>query len=296
MIVILVFALALCSCGPASENSDQASSSSEKQFSPTTGDASTISEDQSFSFITEGSKFSDRIGAPSIFAFDTKNMRIAWSDSLEDDASIVSIFGAPEIQNNIPYARGHVSFIYKGIPILITGGNPVESSSLETAVQGDPSMYNILQLNEVPLLKPASINVRNLDTKGGNLRVNPTLCYKDLAHWHRDVNWSDTEMRISDDINFKLGKRYPISLNWNLGTDEEVKITQSESFYFISWSNISMDIQSSQPIRINQVNRTAFNAPGIKDNTCTALIIEVEEIVPAIRIVTRVRLQKSLMR
>ena len=284
---MFVYAQLVSSCGsPSSDseiqtvNSDQEISSlPEKQISPGEKQATP----------TTRSILDNIIAAPSIFAFDTKNMRIVWSDSLEDDASIVTIFGAPEINNTSSFARGHVSFVYNGSPVLIIGGIPDELTSPETIAGSDFSIYNILQLKDTPLHMPASITVNNLDTRGGSVRVNPTACYNDLEHWYRDVIWGDSEMRISDDINFKLGKRHPISLTWNLGTDESVKITQSDNFYFLSWSKMQIEIQSSQPINIKQEKRSNENRSEFSGATFTALGIEVVDIVPTVRIVTRIK-------
>ena len=289
-IILIVYSLLISSCGPPPTDSENLPKESDQEVTSLPEKQMHPGEKQAT--VAEGGKFNSRIAAPSIFAFDTKNMRIVWSDSLEDDATIVSIFGVPEIKISNPYARGHVSYIYNGLPILITGGIPNETTSSEKSAGADFSIYNILQLEDTPMLMPASITVRNLDTRGGSVRVNPTSCYKDLEHWYRDIIWGDSEMRISDDINFKLGKRYPISLNWNLGTDETVKITQTENFYFLSWSKIMMEIQSSHPIRINQEKRSNLSPREFSGASFTALLIEVEEIVPTLRIVTRIRPQR----
>lgn len=283
---MFVYAHLVSSCGSPSSDSEIQTVNSDQEISSLPVKQIRPSEKQATP--TTRSILDNIIAAPSIFAFDTKNMRIVWSDSLEDDASIVSIFGAPE-NNPISFARGHVSFVYNGSPVLIIGGIPDEQTSPETIAGNDFSIYNILQLKDTPLLMPASITVNNLDTRGGSVRVNPTACYKDLEHWYRDVIWGDSEMRISDDINFKLGKRHPISLTWNLGTDEIVKITQSDNFYFLSWSKMQIEIQSSQPINIRQEKRSNENKSEFSGDTFTALEIEVVDIVPTVRIVTRIK-------
>jgi len=55
---------------------------------------------------------------------------------------------------------------------------------------------------------PVSITARNLDMRGGSA-VNSTAYDKDVEYWYRDVIWGNSEMRISNGINFKLGKRHP---------------------------------------------------------------------------------------
>ena len=287
LIILFVYAHLVSSCGSPSSDSEIQTVNSDQEISSLPKKQISPGEKQATS--TPRITLNNIIAAPSIFAFDTKNMRIVWSDSLEDDASIVSIFGAPEIKKTSSFARGHVSFVYNGSPVLIIGGIPDEQTSPETIAGSDFSIYNILQLKDAPLFMPASITVRNLDTRGGSVRVNPTACYKDLEHWYRDVIWGDSEMRISDDINFKLGKRHPISLTWNLGTDESVKITQSDNFYFLSWSKMQIEIQSSQPINIKQEKRSNENRSEFSGDTFTALEIEVVDIVPTVRIVTRIK-------
>jgi hypothetical protein len=287
LIILFVYAHLVSSCGSPSSDSESQSVNSDREISSLP--EKQIGPHEKQATPTPGSSLNNIMAAPSIFAFDTKNMRIVWSDSLEDDASIVSIFGAPEIKNASSYARGHVSFVYNGSPVLIIGGIPDEQASPETISGSDFSIYNILQLKDTPLQMPASITVRNLDTRGGSVRVNPTACYNDLEHWYRDVIWNDLEMRISDDINFMLGKRHPIALTWNLGTDEIVKITQTDNFYLLSWSKMQIEIQSSSPINIKQEKRPNENRSEFSGDFFTALEIEVVELVPTVRIVTRIK-------
>lgn len=141
LIIFLVYTHLLLSCGSPSSDSESQTANPDQELDSLPPEQLQPEENQAAAI--PWPLFKNIIAAPSIFAFDTKNMRIVWSDSLEDDTSIVSIFGAPEIKATSSYARGHVSFVFNGSPVLILGGHPAKLSSPEIIAESDLSIYNI---------------------------------------------------------------------------------------------------------------------------------------------------------
>ncbi len=209
---------------------------------------------------------------------------LAWKNSWDNDATSVWVTGGTDSVGLIKQIRGHINYVYKGIPILISSKVISELNLKEKDKINLADYYNVLQLeDEIPLLGKTHLIVRKNSPKELEARINSTLCYESLDHWYRDIFWSKTEFKVVDDVSLKLGKRKSIRFYWNLATQSEVKIKKVDRNYVISWPQADMELQFSRPIAISQELRKTKSG---YQNTC--LIIDVTDKSPTFRLKTRI--------
>jgi hypothetical protein len=126
--------------------------------------------------------------------------------------------------------------------------------------------HNVLQIGDAPAPARAGkavagwqksrtvapIDVRRLDASGGDIVVDASACYDDLAKWRREVKWTAAAVEVRDDVVLAGDKAEHILFRWHLGTRNEVRISGGGGRWVIAWDSARLDIESVSELRLTQ--------------------------------------------
>jgi heparinase II/III-like protein len=249
--------------------------------------------------------------APPLFAYYERATRVNWRDSWNMNATGVWVRGGHRLDQHDHEDRGHVNFIARGRPILIEAGTPSYHHTLLGSHFASGVGHNILQLgmhlpdesDAVPghVWHPgwqkrggiAPLTVQRLDTQGGEVVVNGTRCYDDLARWRRCVKWTADELTVIDNVTLKEDREDIVLFRWHLGTEESVTIEAAGEHVTVSWPEAVMRIDATTALVVSQEmlpDHTLAGHTGEEDpdNAHTCLVIHTRETMSAVDFTTHV--------
>lgn len=249
----------------------------------------------------------DQNPPPLFAAYDRATMAV-WRDGWSDDGDGVWIRGGHELDQHDHRDRGHVNLIRRGKPILIEAGTPDYSNpDIFVHYQSDAG-HNVLRLGSFFPSKPypifgyatryegwqkrgcvAPIEVRRLDAAGGSVVVDATRCYAALERWHREVDWSNDEMTIHDDVRIRDGGQDIILFRWHLGTEQDVAITADGRSAEVHWADARIHISADSALSIRQFKAPDATVTGEDDRQHTCLEVQSAGAIGSIRVTTVVR-------
>lgn len=186
--------------------------------------------------------------------------------------------------------RGHLSFTLNGKPILWDCGMPPSSDEYMDRVYRSFRSHNVLSVDfDAPIRASAPLIVRLLDENRGNVRVDGSDCHQALARWHRDVFWrADEELRIVDDLSFKIGERGHISFQWHLAQAEPVDLVRNKRRFIIETDDVAMVIEANETIIVSQTVANNYSRSNTKESSHTVLLVESVGRPLNLKIITRI--------
>jgi hypothetical protein len=259
--------------------------------------------------------------APPLFAYYERATRVNWRDGWEFNATGVWVRGGHPMDQHDHQDRGHVNFISRGRPILIESGTPSYDHKLMMTHYTTGMGHNVLQLGLAFPDQPAEagklvsypgwqkaggvapITVHRLDATGGELMVDGSACYDDLAQWRRDVTWRAGELIVNDHVRLAEGRQDIVLFRWHLGTEEDATITPESAAqgdenaserHRVVWTDAEIDIESSAPVAISQTkwpDNTLEGHTGGEDaaNIHTCIVVQTRERQAELTLITCVR-------
>jgi hypothetical protein len=195
----------------------------------------------------------DSSAAPPLFAAYRRGARVNWRSHWDDDATGVWVRGGAEWEGHDHADRGHVNWIHRGRPILIEAGTPAYHTTNMAQNYASVRGHNVLQAGAVPVKKGlAPIFVHRLNALGGDVRVDASHSYPNVARWLRRVDWDADSLRIEDEVTVADGKRERIEFCWHLGTEEAVTIQGSAAQWTVRWPEAVLTVNGSTPLVLEQ--------------------------------------------
>lgn len=151
-----------------------------------------------------------------------------WRSSWDSNASGLWVRGRHPKDFHVHHDAGHVNFIVGGQAALIETGTPgyrnkrfqddYRSVRGHNVLQVDEDLKTIID-NDVPIV------VSKMDQTGGELTVTPTIGYKQLENWTRNIQWDKTKLTINDQVKVKDGQQHDLSLRFHLATQQPLTVT-----------------------------------------------------------------------
>jgi hypothetical protein len=246
--------------------------------------------------------------APPLFAAYERAARVNWRDSWRDNGSGVWVRGGHRLDQHDHQDRGHVNFIARGRPILIEAGTPSYDNPLMMTYYTPGVGHNVLQLGtEFPTDTAdagelvslagwqrrggiAPITVQRLEATGGEVMVDGTACYDNLAKWRRTVTWSAGELTVTDEVALRGEEGDVVLFRWHLGTTAEAAISGSKRQFKVEWLKAVMSLDGSADLTVSQTmmpdNTLVRESEAKPVHTC--LIVHTVENVNELTLVTRV--------
>lgn len=190
--------------------------------------------------------------APPAYASYERATMVVWRSGWDENASGVWIRGGHETDQHDHFDRGHGNLIFRGNPVLVECGTPayhMKTLALSQSCAG----HNVLQIGSAnALARPAPITVSRLDASGGDVTVDPTKCYEGLDRWSRRVQWSASEMTVTDQVETQKDKPEVLTFRWHLGTDADVSIQGDDKTFTVTWRDTTLTLTGSQPLVVTQ--------------------------------------------
>ncbi|MBI5091086.1 MAG: heparinase II/III family protein [Candidatus Hydrogenedentes bacterium] len=250
--------------------------------------------------------------APSLFAYYERATRVNWRSNWDQSATGVWIRGGHALDGHDHSDRGHVNLVWKGHPVLIEAGTPTYGHKLLQSHFGSSIGHNVLQLGTGPAeeVKPAArrlvmpgwqkehtvapLIVHKLGASGGDVSVDATAGYDNLAKWNRRTVWTKSKLTVTDDVALSDGKKETLLFRWHLGTQDEATIAENPKGCVVTWPNARIVIESATPLTIAQTKLPDDTLEGHDgsenpNNAHTCLVVQSREPVAAATITTRVK-------
>ncbi|MBK1859426.1 hypothetical protein [Cerasicoccus arenae] len=217
-----------------------------------------------------------------------------WRSSWERNADSLLVRGAVEADTNSVRDAGNLLWIAHGDPVLVDADMAYEVAPVltdETKPRAIETRLipadNVLRVGTAePIDGRAPIITRELNSQGGNLRIDASALFPELGQWHRDVFWeAGGEVRIIDTIRYALGQRERTSVFWHLNATEPVNLEADRSRTIVEWDEFAIVIQGNSPLEIEQ-----FLVPDGRGVDTSHIVLAMRTIgrPPSLRILTRV--------
>lgn len=222
---------------------------------------------------------------PAAFFLDSMSQTFSWRDAWENNCAFMLAYGSPDA--GIDHGDVcHVSLTVDGRPVFIETGSP---QRLRPEIPfGEAEAHNTMFIDdEPPAAGRVPITERRLTANEVNLRINGSIGFESLNHWYRDIFFNEQEIRIVDDLTFKLGERRAIKFRWHLGTDEDVTIEYTRR-WLVSWSEFQLEFQTTSPIEIIPGKAVHFDPMTGEEQSHTVLDVIVTEKKPTYKSMLRV--------
>lgn len=215
---------------------------------------------------------------------------LVWRNHWGDDSSGLWIRGGDPADVYDHEDRGHLSFTLNGKPILWDCGMPPSPGHEMDSEYRSFRSHNVLSVNfNAPKRANAPFVVRLLDENRGNVRVDASQCYKELARWNRDVFWrANDELRIVDDLSFKIGERGRVAFRWHLAERNAVDLVRNNRRFIVETDDFAIVIEANETIVVSQTVASNYSLTNTQENSHIVLLIESVGRPLNLRIITRI--------
>jgi hypothetical protein len=197
------------------------------------------------------------------YAYFPSSQHVVWRSRWEAPSQPQTAFGlfvrgGSAVDSHGHRDQGQVS-IYSGDRIILMEcGTPDYGNPEHEMKYARAAGHGIMQIGEV-LPRGQAVNapiaVERLDAAGGKVRVDTTAAYQGVRSCQRDVEWQAAgRVVISDTV--ELDAEVPAGtefFRFHTGATSPVTIEQAKDGWRISWPGVMMQISSSAPIEVQQV-------------------------------------------
>jgi len=215
---------------------------------------------------------------------------LVWRNGWADDSSGLWIRGGHPADIHDHQDRGHLSFTLNGKPIVWECGMPPVTGDARESEYRSFLAHNVLAIDfDEPLRASAPLIVRLLDENRGNVRIDGSKCYPALARWNRDVFWrANREVRIIDDLTFKIGERGSVAFRWHLADTQPVDLVRNQRRFIVESEHAAIIIQADEPILVSQSVANDYSLSNSQQHSHVVLLVESIGRPTKLRVMTRI--------
>ena len=197
------------------------------------------------------------------YAYFQSSQHVVWRSKWEAPSQPQTAFGlfvrgGSPVDSHGHRDQGQVS-VYSGDRIILMECGMTDYGSADHEMKyARAAGHGIMQIGEIlPRNRAvnAPITVERLDTAGGKVRVDTTAAYQGVRSCQREVEWQAAGRVVINDT-VELEAEVPAGTEFyrfHTGASAPVTVEQAKDGWRVSWPGVMMQISSSAPIEVEQV-------------------------------------------